>query len=215
MKALMFGGAFNPPTKAHIELADAVRKVMEYDRVIFVPSKSTYIRDTQKKDFSFPEEERLRMLRLISIDRAWMFVSPYEINMAEQPRTFDTLNALKEQYKPEELKLLIGTDKLVELNPARGIWRHVEEIAVQYGFVVMERNGDKARKIIEQDPFLRDLKDHFTVVSTPASYSSISSSEVRQTMLEMHQNIKKLQDLVPPELHGMRDYYSDPKWFQE
>ncbi|MBQ1383447.1 MAG: nicotinic acid mononucleotide adenylyltransferase, partial [Solobacterium sp.] len=37
MKVLYFGGAFNPPTRAHIELADLVRQELGFDKVLFMP----------------------------------------------------------------------------------------------------------------------------------------------------------------------------------
>jgi nicotinic acid mononucleotide adenylyltransferase len=55
LRALVYGGAFNPPTIAHIELADFARKAAGFDKVIFVPSKMRYITDDQKKDFAFDD----------------------------------------------------------------------------------------------------------------------------------------------------------------
>ena len=74
MRALVYGGAFNPPTIAHIELADFARKAAGFDKVIFVPSKMRYITDDQKKDFAFDDETRLAMLRECAKAHEWMKV---------------------------------------------------------------------------------------------------------------------------------------------
>ena len=50
MKGLFFGGAFNPPTVAHVELANYVRKYLDYDKVVFVPSKDKYIKNEENKE---------------------------------------------------------------------------------------------------------------------------------------------------------------------
>ena len=48
---LAFFGAFNPPTVAHLELARFALEALGAEQVIFVPSKSMYIRGKQGKDF--------------------------------------------------------------------------------------------------------------------------------------------------------------------
>ena len=46
-KALAFFGAFNPPTLAHLDLARYAMEKTGRDTVVFVPSRSVYIRETQ------------------------------------------------------------------------------------------------------------------------------------------------------------------------
>ena len=68
-RSLAFFGAFNPPTRAHIDLAEVAREAVGAEDVIFVPSKSVYIRDEQKKSFVFSDEDRIKMLQRITADR--------------------------------------------------------------------------------------------------------------------------------------------------
>ena len=77
IKALMFGGAFNPPTIAHIQLAEYAKKMTKSDVVIFVPTKMTYIKNDQQKDFAFNDEVRYEMLQKIASTREWMVVSDF------------------------------------------------------------------------------------------------------------------------------------------
>ena len=78
-KVLAFFGAFNPPTNAHINLAEFAMKATERDEVIFVPSKGRYIADEQKKDYAFADAVRVEMLNDVKIDRPWMTVCDYDI----------------------------------------------------------------------------------------------------------------------------------------
>ena len=39
MKIAMLGGAFDPPHLGHLILADTVIKELNYDKVLFIPSK--------------------------------------------------------------------------------------------------------------------------------------------------------------------------------
>ena len=63
LPALLFGGAFNPPTKAHIHLAELALAETGRRQVIFMPSKSRYIEEDQGKDFAYSEEKRLALLK--------------------------------------------------------------------------------------------------------------------------------------------------------
>ena len=79
IRALLFGGAFNPPTIAHIRLAEYAMRTLGFEKVIFVPTKNSYISDTQGKEYVFSDADRLMMLDRIAADNPWMEVSRYEI----------------------------------------------------------------------------------------------------------------------------------------
>ncbi|MCR5230261.1 MAG: hypothetical protein K6D03_09055 [Solobacterium sp.] len=201
-RALVFGGAFNPPTRAHIELADYARRSVGFDYVIFVPTKKVYIREDQGKDFAFDDQTRLDMLGRIASSKEWMQVSDYEICAGKQPRTYETLCRLKETTGME-LKLLFGSDKLEELQTG---WKYVDGIMREFGVVCMVRNNDRAEELIENDAYLKSLSPYITVVATPEKYQSTSSTEVRKEIVR-YQEIKcHLEQMVPEELEGLKDY---------
>lgn len=193
-RGLLFGGAFNPPTIAHLDGACLAMKEAGYDYVMFVPSKSQYIRFDQKKDMVYSDEKRLEMLRLCAKDREWMKVSDHEIRCSAQPRTYETLCALKRQGY--ECSLLFGSDKLQEFSTA---WRYTEEIAQQFGIVCMSRNSLDTEQIIEQDPLLLKLRDHIQIVAIPQEYQSVSSSDVRRMIRE--NNVDEIRRMIPSSLY--------------
>lgn len=199
-KALVFGGAFNPPTRAHIELGKQAMQKCNAERVIYVPTKETYIENSQKKDFAFSNEERLRMLRMIAIDTPWMEVSDFEILSPEQPRTYLTLQHLSENY---ECRLLIGSDKLKELETG---WLYVRQIAEQFGIAVISRGSDNAAEIIADDPYLNEFTEYFTVIDGMEDYQDMSSSEVRKELISIQEKMQRLNDMVPPELDGLKEW---------
>ena len=192
-KGLLFGGAFNPPTKAHIDCARIAMQQSGYDHVVFVPSKEIYIRYDQKKDYVYSDEKRLAMLECIAEQEAWMCVSDYEITSDHQPRTYETLCALKPQGF--DCALLFGSDKLQEFSSA---WRYPEQIAQEFGIVCMSRNGLDTEKIIENDPLLVLLQQYITIVEIPDIYQNVSSSEVRKMLKE--ERLQEAQMLLHPSL---------------
>jgi len=194
-KVLGFFGAFNPPTLAHIELAHFAQDKTGREGVVFVPSKSAYIRSSQQKDFAYSDEQRLLMLETIANTRPWMQVTDIEIRADHQPRTYETLAALRN--KGITASLLLGSDKLPELENG---WRHVREICKEFGIVCMTRGKDACKDMISSSPFLSSLSSHIEVIETPESYRDISSSLVRKMVREQEDSTNLP---VPPEIRGM------------
>ncbi len=190
--ALAFFGAFNPPTRAHLELARIAAEQTGEERVVFVPSRSDYIRGDQGKDFAYPGERRLAMLKRLAESRPWMEVSDIELRTDRQPRTYETLCRLKEEGI--SASLLMGSDKLRELEKG---WLHVEEIAREFGIVCIARGEDDCEALLREDPYLRKLAPYVRVVHGPDEARGISSTEVRRRVAEIRRLRKEIAGLVP------------------
>ena len=189
---LAFFGAFNPPTRAHVELADFAFRAAGREGVIFVPSRADYIRNDQGKDGVLSGETRLAMLEKLAETRPWMEVTGRELREPVQPRTYVTLCSLrKDGYAPA---LLIGSDKLPELST----WKYMPDLIHEFGIVCLARGVDDCRGIVETDPFLKELRDHITLLDTPDDWRDISSSKVREALRQGRQ--EDLARMVPEEI---------------
>lgn len=196
-RVLAFFGAFNPPTLAHLDLARFAMEETGREGVVFVPSKSVYIRDDQGKDFAYGDAQRLSMLNAAAESRPWMEVTPWEIEAEKQPRTYVTLCHLKQEgYDPA---LLLGSDKLPELEHG---WLYVKEIAREFGIVCMSRGGDDCRAMIDGDSFLSGLKESIRVVETPEAFRQVSSTAVRQRVRQLRALQAEISGMVAPEIIG-------------
>jgi nicotinic acid mononucleotide adenylyltransferase len=160
-----------------------------------------YIREDQQKDFAFSDGERMEMLSRIAAANEWMEVSNYEILSAEQPRTYCTLCHLREMGI--ECSSLFGSDKLIELET---VWKHVGDIAKEFGIYCMERYEDNCTEIIENDPYLKALAPYITVLETPDTYHHMSSTKVRQLYKQARSILDEISDMVPEELDGLRRF---------
>ena len=197
-KTLAFFGAFNPPTAAHIQLAEFAMRETGRQNVLFVPSKSVYIRDSQHKDAAIPDGDRLAMLDRIAENRPWMQVTDLEMREETQPRTYTTLCALRDWGIPATL--LLGSDKLPELESG---WRHVPEICWEFGIVCLTRGKDECSRILQGSPFLQKLSPFIEVLETPEEFREISSSAVRSMMLQRPLPEDELRRAVPEEILPM------------
>ena len=203
---LAFFGAFNPPTLAHLELARFALKATGRESVVFVPSRSVYIRKNQGKDFAYPDGRRLAMLRAAAERRPWMHVTDWEITRGYQPRTYETLCHLRDEGL--QAALLLGSDKLPELEHG---WLHVREIAEQFGIVCLARGGDDCEQIIRENAFLRGLSQHILTLETPLETRQISSTLVRRLAAEGPQVEKELAKMVPAEILALMDMRKEAK----
>lgn len=195
-RSLAFFGAFNPPTRAHVDLAEIAMKEAGAEKVIFVPSKSVYIIEDQKKGFAFSDENRIEMLTRIAADRPWMHCTDIEMKQDTQPRTYQTLCMLRDMG--EEPSLLLGADKLPELDH---LWAYVREIADEFGIVCMDRGDMDCNELISQSPFLTSL--HIQVINIPDIYRDFSSSRIRNCLSSLYELKKELNMLLPPELGNL------------
>ena len=100
-------------------------------------------------------------------------------------------------------RLLFGSDKLPELKTG---WKHVEEIAKEFGIVCMARYNDDCEKMIADDSYLSNLSQYIEIVHTPKEYHHISSTEVRKQFLIAKDAIQILRDTLPKELHALNNY---------
>ena len=197
-RVLAFFGAFNPPTAAHVELARFAMEAVGREGVVFVPSKSAYIEDEQGKDFAYDDGLRLEMLRAVARSRPWMAVTDWELRAEAQPRTYTTLCHLRDAgYEPA---LLMGSDKLSELETG---WRHVDDIAREFGFVCMTRGTDACAEMLRDDPYLAALAPRIQVVETPETLRNVSSTAVRRRVIQIRALRGEIEAMVPPEIVEM------------
>lgn len=202
VKALFFGGAFNPPTVAHLEGSNAARIALHAEKVIFVPAKSHYILQTEEKEFSFSDAARLAMLTALAKTRPWMVVSALELEAKSQPRTYDSMQMLAKQGY--DLTLVIGSDWLSGLEKK---WRHVPEIARTFGIAVLSRNSVDSEAIVNADSYLRTLKPYLTFIETPETNQNLSSSIIRKALRDGTMT-PAIRAMIPPELDDLKAYYS-------
>lgn len=194
-RSLAFFGAFNPPTSAHLSLARYAMERTGAAEVVFVPSKSSYIRDGQGKDFAYTDAQRLAMLRAAASVRPWMRVYDGEILQEAQPRTYATLCRLRDEGTTAAL--LIGSDKLAELETG---WRNVRGIAEEFGIVCLRRGDDACARMLREDPYLRTLAPYIHLLETPPETRHVSSTAVRRQVKIIREAREAVAAMVPEEI---------------
>ncbi len=104
---LIYGGSFDPPHRAHIELPFLANRLVHADAVIFIPAGQP----PHKTDrIVSPAADRLAMLRLALQKHRRTYICEYEIGRSGPSYTVDTLDFLHRSYPDVELCLLMGAD---------------------------------------------------------------------------------------------------------
>jgi nicotinate-nucleotide adenylyltransferase len=117
----VFGGAFDPPHRAHVALVEAAIAQLHLDRVLVLPTGRAWHKPRPLSDAA----HRLAMTRLAFEPLPQAAVDDREILRAGPSYTIDTLQDLQNEYPHAQLYLLIGDDQRRSL-PS---WRQIDQIA--------------------------------------------------------------------------------------
>jgi nicotinate-nucleotide adenylyltransferase len=128
----VFGGTFDPPHGAHLELARTVLEHGAADRILFVPC---FRHAFGKRPAAFAH--RVAMCELLVADEPRMEVSDVEAAMESPGRTLDLLAALEAARPGDGLRLIVGSDIYFE----REKWYRYEEIERRAPPVYVARRG--------------------------------------------------------------------------
>ncbi len=161
---IVFGGSFNPPTKAHYLIAKYILDNYPVENFIFLPTGINY----NKKDLNLTKS-RVDMLNIIKEKLGKkVVVSKMELeNNSSYKGTLHSLNILNKEYK--NIYFIMGADNLVQIET----WINYEELIKNYKFIIINRDNINIMPVIEKynikDYIILDLK------------LDISSSNYRKT----------------------------------
>ena len=104
---LFFGGTFDPPHRAHIELPRHVADAIECDQIVYIPTAANPLKHHQPTDGS----HRVAMLELALSECDTCSVSTVELERPGPSFTVDTLGMLRKRYDPKiGFRFLMGAD---------------------------------------------------------------------------------------------------------
>jgi nicotinate-nucleotide adenylyltransferase len=117
----MFGGAFDPPHRAHVALAQAAVSQLALDRLLILPTGDAW---HKARSLSAPEH-RLAMARLAFEGLPGTIVDNRELQRSGATYSVDTLRELQAEHPGAQLYLVMGEDQ------AQGFsrWHAWEEVA--------------------------------------------------------------------------------------
>jgi len=198
----IYGGAFNPPTNAHLQLAAEIVHSGAVDEVWMVPSGPR----PDKPDM-LPAMQRFEMCQIaVSTMFAADFpvkVSKHEAEKDQPTPTYASLKWLTENFDNHEFSFVIGSDWLRPGMNIRG-WVNGPQLLEEFEFLVVKRPGyDTVEDLSSYGPRFRwiEFPRDFTLVE-----SSASSTEVRKRAKHDWANgitdLRDIEGLVPPGVYN-------------
>jgi nicotinate-nucleotide adenylyltransferase len=186
----IYGGAFAPIHKGHVEAAKAFMRQMWLDVLFIVPTGQS---PHKEMDRSASDADRLQMCRLAFEGIEGVIVSDIEIKREGKSYSVDTLRELS--VEDSRLFMLCGTDMILTIDE----WDSPEEIFKLCYPVYIRRENDRSldRTIIAK---IAEYKERFgkNIVRIDAPAIEISSSEVREK-LRRGEDVSRL---MPPAVLG-------------
>lgn len=185
---VVFGGAFNPPLNSHFLMAQEVlNQYEEVDKVIFVPVNKKY-----PKDGLLDNEHRYNMLKLVADKNSDFIISDLDLHGKRSLYTIEVLEEIQKQFKNREIWFLTGSDNLKELHT----WHSAEEIVSKYKILVMKRDQDEIKEIIQEDKLLSCYRENIEELN-PDVKIDISSTYVRAQIKKK----KRIRYILPDEVY--------------
>ncbi len=165
---IVYGGSFNPPTKAHLEVYKTLKRKLPIDQFTFLPVGKAYKKESLKY-----ATHRLNMLKIM--------VKPYEdvkvsdIELKDKSFKGSYLSLKRLQSNGEPIGFIIGADNLKEIHR----WKNFHKMIHEFKFIVINRENQPLEKMIDCHPNLAYVKDQFILIKDFNIHAS--STEYRQT----------------------------------
>lgn len=142
-RVLVFGGTFDPVTRAHTRIAEAAAVAVGADWTLFVPAKRNPLKPDGPRA---SDADRVEMLRLALGDVERVGVCTLEVEREGASYTIDTLRELRRRLgQGATLRLLLGADQALEFHR----WREHEALVSEAEPAVALRPPIGTREALE------------------------------------------------------------------
>ena len=132
----IFGGSFNPIHNGHISLARQLREKAGLDEVWLMVSPQNPLKATADL---LDDESRMEMARLAVAGEEGIIASDYEMHLPKPSYTWNTLQALKQDFPDREFVLMIGGDNWQLFDK----WYRADDIRNEFQIIVYPRRGNE------------------------------------------------------------------------
>ncbi len=144
----ILGGTFDPVHEGHLAAADAARRALALDRVLFVPAHQPPHRPAELRTSAF---HRFAMVSLAVASRPHFVASDLELRRPGPSFTSVTLDELhRAGYLAEQLFFITGTDAFADI----AAWHDYPALLDLAHFVVISRPGRSFNLLRERLPAL-------------------------------------------------------------
>lgn len=189
MRIGFFGGSFNPPTVAHIELAKKVKKDAYLDKVMFIPMGDWY----QKSGLA-SAIDRFNMLKIacLNSDDLDLDVSDLEIKVRKKLDAIDAFKLITKNFPKDDRFFIMGADNFIKIRT----WKESTELINNYNYIVIERAEINIKKYIMQNDEIYKNRSKIMIIDN-IQYKNNSATDFREAYYEKS---KEIEWMIPNEV---------------
>ncbi len=203
---LLYGGAFDPPHRAHIELPPRAREALGADLLIYLPAAAAPLKEGPVAS----NLDRVAMLEAALEGQKNVAIATVELDRGGESFTIDTLEHITDKRPRAALRLLIGADQARQFHK----WRSAREIIKLAEPAVMLRPPAE-----DAEALLEEMKPHWSEAELDAWRSRLielpaieaSSTRVRE-LLRLNPADPELDGLLTP---PVREYIRRNKLYRD
>lgn len=162
----LFGGAFDPPHRAHHQVASAALSQLSLDRLYIVPTGQAWHKARPLTD----SVHRLAMCELAFGDLSRARVDTRELERDKPSYTLDTLTELQAQTPGAQWFLILGADQLLSFKS----WHSYSRILTMAKLAVAPRSLNPGEPSLD----LSAVDIAYTPLQMPVD--ALSATEIRQ-----------------------------------
>ena len=191
----VFGGAFDPPHRGHVALAQTAIEQLQLDELRILPTGQAW----HKTAVLSSAEHRVAMVQLAFGANDRVVVDGRETHRDGPTYTVDTLAELKAEDPKAQLFLIIGEDQARSLKS----WHRWQELA-DFAIICVAARGDLTGATGTFDALSAQLP---TPVSLKMPLTPVSATEIRQ-------KVASGQDIAPLVFDSVARYIAQHHLYQ-
>lgn len=176
----IMGGTFNPIHNGHVALADAAYKTFSLDKILFMPSGNSYM-----KQHVLDNSKRVSMVSKAIESISYFELSTIEVERFGNTYTSETLQQLTQQNPDVQYYFIMGADSLFHIEK----WKDPEIIFQLSTLICMVRDDYNMADIKKKGAELAQRGADILYLNMPKI--DISSTDIRNRV-KLHQSISEL-----------------------
>ena len=131
----VYGGSFDPVHFGHLKTANSIKNELNFERLFLLPC----FEPVHKNSLHYSSIERLKMLSLAIKEFPSLEIDTREIDRGGSSFMIDTLIELLEEYKGNNICLIIGMDSFISFKT----WKKWDQFASLVHLIVLPRISDQ------------------------------------------------------------------------
>jgi nicotinate-nucleotide adenylyltransferase len=214
-RVALYGGTFDPVHLGHLEVARAVSRLFEIEKVLFIPAQVAPHKTGRPVTAPL---HRYTMLVLATQDDPRLAISTFEIDAPDRRYTVDTLaHFIKLCSETTDLFFIMGADSWTEITT----WRDWNRLLTMVNHIVVTRPGYELEGPTQMADRIVDMRvtkpsnslivgSDTRIYLTDIVMRDVSATQIRALAVE--RRFRELTQLVP---RSVADYIEKYAIYQE